>query len=155
MALSDIERRQHPITTIVMESVGWVHKTVELTHASGWLPGQLLFGRILGAGSEDKRIPQALHIEKDVVGKTVHDHYTANEALLVWFPQPADRAAMRLLRGTSIDEGDFVVSAGSGDVRAYVDGTDEPAAILGMAADDLDLTGTNVNDINLLEVLLF
>ncbi len=155
MALSDIDQRNCAITTIVMESVGWVHKTIEVSHAAGWLPGQLLYGLIGGAGIDNKRIPNALLIEKDLVGETVHDSYDANETLLVWYPQPADRAAMRLQDSTSIEEGDYVVPAASGDVRKYVDGVDEPAAIMGIAQADLDLTGANVGGINLLEVLLF
>jgi len=155
MALSDITQRQCAITTIVLESVGWVHKTIEVSHAAGWLPGQLLYGLIGGDGIDNKNIPRAVLIEKDLVGKTVHDTYDANEALIVWYPQPADRAALRLQDSTSIEEGDYVCAAASGDVRKWVDGQDEPAAILGIAQADLDLTGANVGGINLLEVLLF
>ena len=153
MALTDIAQRNFAITTIAMESVGWVTKTVEVDHASGWLPGQQLFGLTGGAGTANTKIPTAVLIEKDLVGETVHDTYDTNEALLVWYPQPSDRGAMRLKDGTSIAEGDYVVPAGSGNVEKYASASHDEFSILGVAAGTLDVSGGSAGGINLVEVL--
>lgn len=154
--LSDIVAREYPITTIMLESVGWTTKTMAVEHDAGWLPGLLVSG--LTANNSNKRIPVIVLIEKDLVGETVHDAYDEDEALLVVFPQQSDQVALRLKDGTSIEEGDYVVPSTSGTVIKYDAAStgvaDNEAAIIGMAMADLDLTGDNEGGINLLPVLL-
>ena len=154
--LIDMNIREHPITTIVLESVGWITKTAAVEHEAGWLPGELFWGHIVDYSN--KRLPIAVLREKDVIGKTVHDAYDENEALLIAFMQPGDQVALRLKDGTSVENGDMLVPTFPGEVVKYdVSGsgtTDNDAAIVGMAMSDLDLTGDNEGNINLLPVLV-
>ncbi len=154
--LADMDIREHPITTIVLESVGWITKTIAIEHAAGWLPGELVWGHI--ADFSNKRLPIAVLREKDVIGETVHDAYDEDEALLIAFMQPGDQVALRLKDGTSVEDGDMLVPTADGEVVKYdVSGsgtTDNDAAIIGIAMSDLDLTGDNEGDINLLPVLV-
>lgn len=150
-ALTDLAYRVHAITTIILESAATIMKTLKVDHAAGWLPGQLYIGLVGGAGTEDTKVPVMVLVEKDIAGQTVHDAYLENEALIVWHAQPGDRIALRLAAGLSIEEGEYIVSAGSGDVRAYNSGPDSEAAVFAMALEDLTL---DEGDINLLAAVV-
>lgn len=120
-------------------------------------PGQLL--QIHSDGTLKKHatasgpvIPVMVAKEDELQGNGVTTAYTAANQAIVWLPQPGAILNFRVANGQSIAIGDYVESAGTGNVQKYVADVESggdiirPQQIIGVAKSACDMSGSSEAD---------
>ena len=90
-------------------------------HDNDIVPGHLL--KFLNTGKVDshpdeegKAIPM-FALEDELQGKTIDDKYSTDQPVQVWIAQRGDQAYAILKDGESVVKGDYLVSAGNGELK--------------------------------------
>lgn len=126
----------------------------EYTAAAAITPGQLI--ELTSAGKVQKHsnagqnaIPM-FALEDALQGKGITDNYAADDQVQVWVAGRGDIVYALLKDGENVAIGDWLESAGDGDLQKHVTGSagvvEYPEAIVGQALEAVDLSGSSGAD---------
>lgn len=87
--------------------------------------------------------------EDELQGKDIDEDYASDDPIKVWIPQRGDQVYAILEDGENINTGDFLESAGNGNLQAYTkEGSstlmvENPLEIVAQAVEGKDLSGSS------------
>lgn len=123
---------------------------------AGIYPGHLVelmsTGKVRMHATEDGNVLPMFATEDDLQGKGINDAYVADDQVQVWIPTRGDIVNAVLLDGENVAIGDFLTSAGAGELKKFDAAAsaaviEAPALIVGVAVTALDLSSSSTSTI--------
>lgn len=125
-------------------------KVVEEYVAAGTItPGMLIevtsAGKVQAHDSENgELLPVMFANEDEFQGQEIDDDYKSDDMVQCWIPQRGDMVYAILKAGEDVSQGDSLTSNGDGTLRGEDSG--DSGGIVGVATEDLDLSGSGAED---------
>lgn len=133
----------------------YVNVMEELVANAAITPGHLV--EVISTGKVQKHATAArpvlpmFAVEDELQGKTISDAYAATDQVQVWIPQRGDIVNAILKNGENVAIGDFLESAGAGELQKHVadvwasvnTGTIYLNQIVGVAVTAVDMSGSS------------
>lgn len=115
-------------------------------HDDNILPGHLLSllstGKVDGHPTADGTAVPMFALEDELQGKTIEDAYDTDEIVFVWIPQRGEEVYAVLAADENVVEGDFLVSAGDGELQK-MSSSSVDSGVIGIALEDVDLSDSS------------
>ena len=127
----------------------------EIVAASAITPGYLLeltsAGKVQHHSVAGGNVLPMVALEDELQGEGITDAYAATEPVQVWIPVRGEQGYLSLKNGENVAVGDFLESAGNGQVQKHVkDSADSDDAyvaytqqIVGVALEAVDMSGSS------------
>lgn len=98
--------------------------------------------------ADDNVSPTMVALEDELQGRGIDDDYSADDQVPVWIPYRGDVVYALLEDGENIAFGDELTSAGNGKVKEREGASfgDAPLALIGIALEDNDVSGSSGAD---------
>lgn len=126
----------------------YLHVVEEYNAASAITPGELIEvtsgGKVQAHSTENgEALPVMFATEDEFQGNEISDDYDSDAPVNCWIPQRGDMVYALLSAGEDVAIGDALTSDGSGNLQAYVASDADVGAIVAVAAEAVDNSGTS------------
>jgi len=123
----------------------------EYEAAAAITPGYLIemtsAGKVQAHSSAGQNMIHMFALEDELQGNGISDAYSSGDQVQCWIPQRGDQVYALLDDGESVTKGDFLESAGNGNLQKYTADAEGVAnytnQIVGIALETVDLSGSS------------
>src|SRR6056297_3296955 len=123
----------------------------EYEAAAAITPGYLIemtsAGKVQAHSSAGQNMIHMFALEDEHQGNGISDAYSSGDQVQCWIPQRGDQVYALLDDGESVTKGDFLESAGNGNLQKYTADAEGVAnytnQIVGIALETVDLSGSS------------
>jgi len=123
----------------------------EYEAAAAITPGFLIemtsAGKVPAHSSAGQNMIHMFALEDELQGNGISDAYSSGDQVQCWIPQRGDQVYALLDDGESVTKGDFLESAGNGNLQKYTADAEGVAnytnQIVGIALETVDLSGSS------------
>jgi hypothetical protein len=137
--------------TITLKGVGVRNEAIaHSTIKPGMLVQRMTTGKVRPHAGAGQNAQTAFAVENDLAGKGIGTNYSANDLVQFNIFAPGDVVYGWLLNGQNVAAGDFLESAGNGELKKYVADSagvvEYPNSLVAVALEAVDMSDSDAAD---------